>query len=121
MPAEIVVVLNDTALADLAARALNALDHEAVAIHDPMAALDVLQEESTIDVLVTSVNFGKRKPNGTALARITRISRPDLKALFVGPPAIIDIVSPHGASLPTPTTATQIALTVVEMIEPSSS
>jgi CheY-like chemotaxis protein len=118
MQAEIVVVLNDTTLADLAAEALSALGHEAVAIHDPMAALGVLQEANSIDVLVASANFGKRKPNGPALARVTRANRPDLKALFIGPRDIIDIVGPHGASLPTPTTPMQIALTVMDMIEP---
>ena len=119
MPAPIVVVLNDVTLADRAAEALTLLGHEAIAIPDPMSVLDALDGAKCIDMLVTSGNFGDGKPNGISLVRMTRAKRPDLMALFIGPPDIIDIISRHGKYLATPTTPMQIALAVEEMMNPA--
>jgi len=117
MPARIVIVLDDTSLGDLAVEALEALGHEAMAIHDPMVALEVLESPQRIEMLVTSGDFaGRGKPNGLSLARMTRQKRPELKAVFLGPAALAGIVGQDGVHLATPTTASEIARTVAGMM-----
>lgn len=119
MPAPIVVVLDDTALADQAAEALNALGYEATAIHDAMAALQALEKAERVDCLVTSADFrAPRRPNGLSLMRMTRLRKPALKTLFVVPPDTIDLVRQHGSCLATPTTVSEIASTVADMMKP---
>jgi hypothetical protein len=116
MPAEVVVVLQDATLASNTAEALQALGRNAVAIQDPMAALSTLEAARRIDLLVTSGDFAPGKPNGLALARMTRMKRPDLQVVFVGPTTLADIVTSTGAFIPTPTTASEIAIIVEQMI-----
>ena len=69
MPARIVVVLNNPELADAAVSALTADGYDALAVHDSMAALDLLEQAKDIELLVTSADFSEGKPNGWALAK----------------------------------------------------
>jgi hypothetical protein len=116
MPAQIVVVLNDTALTDQAVEALRGSGYEALAIHDPMAALQALESASGVELLVTSGDF-PRGPNGLSIARMARLKCPDLRTLFIGPALIADTVSKDGMYLAVPTTAMQVAATVTEMMK----
>jgi len=80
MPARIVVVLNESELADATASALVVDGHDALTVHDPMAALALLRQAVAIDLLVTSPYFGEGKPTGASLALMTKLRRPDLRA-----------------------------------------
>jgi CheY-like chemotaxis protein len=64
MPARIVVVLNSPELADATVSALTDDGYDALAVHDSMAALDLLEQAKDIELLVTSTDFSEGKPNG---------------------------------------------------------
>ena len=56
-----------------AAVALRDAGHEVATFDDPMTALNALEGDITVDVLVTRVNFPEGKPNGVSLALMTRM------------------------------------------------
>src|SRR6478752_6068605 len=75
MPARIVVVLNEPEIAEEAASALGAQGQDALALVDPMTALEALEGAERIEVLVTGLDFAPGKPNGIALGRMARLKR----------------------------------------------
>jgi hypothetical protein len=68
---------------DLAVTALRAAFVEAIGFHDPIAALDAMEADSRVRVLVTRVEFAPGKPHGVALARMVRIKRPGTRVVFI--------------------------------------
>jgi DNA-binding NtrC family response regulator len=86
MPARIVVVLNDPVLADATVSALKASGYDALAVHDSMVALSMLEQARDVELLVTSTDFSSGKPNGMALALMTKLKRPELKVIFADDP-----------------------------------
>lgn len=84
MPARIAVVLDEPELTEKIVGAIKAKGHDAAALPDAMTALNAFWGETSIDVLVTSLNHGKGQPNGIALARIAKAKKPGVKVLFVG-------------------------------------
>jgi DNA-binding NtrC family response regulator len=83
MPALVLVAHDDTPTRELAVAALNATGITAGGFHDPMAALDAIEDDSLVRVLVTRVDFGAGKLNGVALARMIKRKRPDVQVLFL--------------------------------------
>ena len=83
MAASVVVVHNERNTRELAVASLRAAGLEAIGFDDPMAALDAIESDPGLRVLVTRISFGTGKPNGTALARMARVKRPGTKVLFV--------------------------------------
>jgi len=67
-----------------------------------MTALDAIEANSRIRVLVTSVDFGHGTLNGVAFARMVKVKRPGLQAVFVA--ALEDHPHTEGVRdfLPTP-------------------
>ena len=49
-----------------------------------MSALDAIESDTLLRVLVTRVDFGPGKLNGVALARMIRHKRPSVKTVIVG-------------------------------------
>lgn len=84
MPARVVVVLGPD-LSEETATALGKAGYEAAAFADPMIALDALESAERVELLITRLDFGDGKPNGIALARMTRHKRPKIAVIFVGP------------------------------------
>ena len=84
MPASVIVVHQETDAREQILAALQSAAHPAVGFSDPMAALDHIEEDTRIRVLVTRVDFGQGILNGVALARMARYKRRDVKAVFVG-------------------------------------
>ena len=83
MPAPVLIVHEDLNTRELALSALRAAGHEAVAFADPIVALDAIEADSRVRVLVTSVTFPTSKPNGVSLGRIVRVKRPGVKIVFI--------------------------------------
>jgi DNA-binding NtrC family response regulator len=81
MPAPVLVVHDDAGTCDLAVATLNTAGLTAVGFADPVRALDAIEADSRVRVLVTRVDFGVGKLNGAALARILRIKRPGVNAV----------------------------------------
>jgi DNA-binding NtrC family response regulator len=87
MPAPVIVAHDDKATRELAVAALIAAGLTAVGFHDLMAALDAVEDDSRVRVLVARIDFGAGKLNGVALARMRKLKRPDVKILFLALPA----------------------------------
>jgi hypothetical protein len=102
MPARIVVVLNNPKLADAAVSALMANGYDALAIHDSMAALTLLEHAQDIELLVTSTYFQEGKPTGAALALMTKTKRPQLRVVFVGDPHLAALLDDIGQMIAEP-------------------
>ncbi len=83
MPAPVIVVHPEPDTRDLALVTLRAAGHEVVGFDDPMVTLDTVEYDSRLRVLVTGIDFGDRKLNGVALARMLRYKRPGVRAVFV--------------------------------------
>ncbi|MEJ0015694.1 MAG: hypothetical protein WDN25_03860 [Acetobacteraceae bacterium] len=116
MPARTVIVLDDRACAEAAASALQVIGIEAAYIHDPMAALDALDGAQRIEVLATSIDHGRGKPNGIALALMARMKRPGIKVVFVGQADMAHHTTGLGAFLVSPVPATEVVDAVVRML-----
>jgi DNA-binding NtrC family response regulator len=87
MSATVLVVHSDTDARELMLSALRAAGFDATGFGDPMIALDAVESDSNIKVLVTRINFGEGRLNGVALARMLRHNVPrDIKVVFVGRP-----------------------------------
>lgn len=120
MPARIVVTMNEQDFAVATVAVLRDQGFDAVAIHDPMAAIDALEAASRIELLVTCLEFGENKPNGIALARMARFKRPGTKVLFVGDEVLAVHTDGVGDLLPSPVTVEQVVEKGVAMMETRS-
>jgi DNA-binding NtrC family response regulator len=85
MPAPIIVVHDDDDVRQAAMAALRAARHECAGFAHPMAALDAIEDNSQVRVLVTRVDFGAGALNGVALARMLR-STQRVRVVFVALP-----------------------------------
>ena len=83
MPAPVLVVHEDPDTRELALSALRASGHEAVAFADPIVALDAIEADSRLRVLVTCATFPAGKPNGVSLGRMVKVKRPGVKIVFL--------------------------------------
>jgi DNA-binding NtrC family response regulator len=79
----VVVVHDDDETRELATHALRGAGYEVTALDSPMQVLDEMDSPTRIRVLVTRVDFGPGKLNGTALARMVRHKQPSAKVVFV--------------------------------------
>jgi DNA-binding NtrC family response regulator len=118
MPARVVVVLEDPVLSGATVAALQERGYDAIAIPDSMDALDALESAARIEVLVTSAEFRPGKPNGVALARLTKLKRPDVKVVFMGTADFARFIEGVGLFIPVPVTAHEISQSVFELLEP---
>ena len=116
MPAVVLVVHDEQNTRELAVSALRAAFFEAIGFADPMAALDAIEAEPRVRVLVTRVMFGPDKLNGVALARMVRLKRPGTKVVFVA----LEEYAPHteglGVFLPMPLNPDTFVATVGRLL-----
>jgi DNA-binding NtrC family response regulator len=118
MPASILVVHSDADMREAALAALRAACHEAVGCEDPMVALEAIETESRLRLLVTSVDFGRGRLNGVALACMVRQKRPDLKAVFIALPEFEVHAAGLGEFLPMPLEPKVLVDTVDRLLVP---
>lgn len=117
MPAQIVVALEDWALADNVAVLLKAAGADAAVYRGSHVALTALERASTVRVLVTSVDFQPGQPNGVALSRMVRLRRPSIKTVFVGDPLLVTYTNGLGQLLSPPISAAEIAGLAMRLLE----
>lgn len=120
MPARIVVVLNEQEIAEEATSALRAQGQDAVALVDPMTALEALEGAERIEVLVTCLDFAPGKPNGVALGCMARLKRPGIRVLFVGPADLESLAEELGTFMPSPVTGPQVVERVLQTLDTAS-
>ena len=87
MPAPILIVHDDSQLRDTIATTLSARGHEVASFENPAHALDAIEAESRVRVLVSGVRFPPGVLNGDALARMLRFKRVGVAVVFVAPAA----------------------------------
>jgi DNA-binding NtrC family response regulator len=104
LPAPIIVVHQQTKVLDMILSALRSAGYEAAGFNDPVTALDAIETDSRVKVLVTRIDLGTGKLNGIALARMLHHNaRRDIKVIFVGRDANRQFVdSDAGEFLPHP-------------------
>jgi DNA-binding NtrC family response regulator len=102
VPARIVLVHDDEEFAIAATIALRNAGYDVATFTDSALALDALLSAKSVELLVTRMQFGPRKPAGGALARMTMMKRSELKVVFTALPQYAQYVEGLGPFLPMP-------------------
>jgi DNA-binding NtrC family response regulator len=108
VPAQIVLVHDNSDFNVAATVALTVAGHGAASFVDPVAAIQALEAARTLEALVTRTRFGPDKPDGFALARTARKMRPDIRVLFVALPEFAVSALGLGDFLAAPITPTDV-------------
>ena len=73
MPATVVIVYDNGQVRSAALLAIRAAGHDVAAFADPMTALNAVEKDSRVRVLVSRIDFGPGQLNGVALAQMLRV------------------------------------------------
>ena len=116
MPAQVVVVLDDLAFANQTVEDLAARSYAAIALPNPLAALDALESAVRVELLITCTEHAEGQPNGVSLALMAREKRRDVKVIFVGTPEQARYTDGLGTFLVSPTTVEVVVETAVRLL-----
>ena len=117
MPARIVLVHDDPAFVGPALARLRAAGYDVIAFRDSMSATVALEHPEHIELLITGVRFPSRTPNGAALARMARLTRPRIKVLFTSFPEVRRHTEGFGELPPRPFSTDELLETVGRMLD----
>ena len=81
--ASILLIEDDTALAYALSRSLVHAGHDVTTALDGMSALQTLETNKDIDLVLTDLIMPAGHPHGLALARMARQKRPQLPIIFM--------------------------------------
>jgi DNA-binding NtrC family response regulator len=85
MPSTVLAVHSEADALNMLISAIRTAGYDVVGFSDPLAALNAIEADSHVRVLVTRIDFGPGKLNGVALARMLRHNVPrDIGVVFVG-------------------------------------
>lgn len=85
MPATVLAVHSEAEALNMMVSAMRTAGYDVAGFSDPLAALDAIEADSCIRVLVTRIDFGSGKLNGVALVRMLRHNLlRDIRVIFVG-------------------------------------
>jgi DNA-binding NtrC family response regulator len=116
MPAAVLVVHEEPDTRELAVTALRAAFLEVIGFDDPMAALNAIEDDTRVRVLVTRVAFGPGKPNSVALARMVRVKRPGTEVVFVARAENASHTEDLGVFIPQPLNPDLLVATVARLL-----
>lgn len=116
MPAPVLVVHQEAEACGQMLAALRAAGCEAVGFYSPMTALNAIESDTRVRVLVTRVDFGPGMLNGVALARMLLMKRPDIKVVYVGRAENERHITVAGPFLPHPIDLNALAETVCGLL-----
>jgi CheY-like chemotaxis protein len=102
MPGQIVLVHNAARFASESASALRGAGYDVAVFTDPMQALDALDADATVELLITRVNYPGGKPHGVALALMARNRRPGIRVVFTARAEMKPHADGIGEFLPAP-------------------
>src|SRR3954451_10501641 len=109
MPARFVIVHDDIEFADALA---GKLGKDLARFNDPVSALTALGSARTVAYLITRLQFTDSQPVGMSLARLARAARPDVRAVFTGPPQYRDFARGLGEFIAEPVNATHVGMVI---------
>jgi hypothetical protein len=109
MPARIVVVHDDPVFTDSLAEKLGP---DVAWFTDPIKALTALESAKSIAFLITRLQFSDRQPVGLSLARLARVTRPDVRIVFTGDPEFRHHSWGLGEFIPEPTNAGHVGMVI---------
>jgi DNA-binding NtrC family response regulator len=118
MPGRAVVVHDGPDFAEQTATTLREVGFDAASFSDPMAALDALENANSVELLVTCLEFGPGKPNGIALALMTRTRRPGIKVLLTGPLDLAPYAEGIGQFIEAPVSVEETVAAAVRLLHP---
>lgn len=128
MPAPVVIVHDEAETRVALLRALNEAGYETVGFADPMAALDAVQKDSQVRVLVTRMSFGQGTINGLSLFRMLEFKRAalgprgaSLHAVFIGRADYQDDAEQDGVFLLKPADPHAVVEAVGKQLKPKIS
>jgi len=81
--ARILLVEDDSAFAYTLTRFLSADGHDVITCDGPIEALEALESDRPIDLLVTDVNLAVGMPHGFSLGRMAKLRRAGLPVVFI--------------------------------------
>ena len=108
MPAQVVLVHDDSDFNVAATLALTVADYRVASFVDPVAAIRALESARTVEALVTRIRFGPDKPDGFALARTARRMRSDIRVLFTAQAEFAPLAVGLGEFIAAPITPTDV-------------
>jgi CheY-like chemotaxis protein len=79
----ILLVEDDEALGYSLARQLETRGYKVTAVLSSMAAVNVIDSDTAIDLLVADLVMPTGQPSGLALGRMTKMKRPRMKLMFI--------------------------------------
>lgn len=118
MPASVLLVCNDGHALCAWSSALELSGCTVARFTDSMQALDALDAIGSVQVLVTSVDFGPGKLNGVALARMARYRRPSVRVIITGPPGIAHLADGVAEFRAFPLDGRELARTIGQWLAP---
>jgi DNA-binding NtrC family response regulator len=118
MPATIVIVHDDRNVLTAALLTIRAAGHDVAAFSDPMTALNAIEKDSRVRVLVSQIDFGTGKLNGVALSQMLRVKqitqdgKSSLRPIFLDRPEHGHHASGVGEFVPTPLNAQTLVVMI---------
>jgi len=107
MPARYVLVHDDQ---EFASALMRKLGSDLAWFDDPAKALRALETARTIKFLITRLIFSDRQPVGLSLARLARMSRPEVRVIFTGLLPYKDFACGLGEFVPEPVEVAHVAM-----------
>ncbi|HEU0218630.1 MAG TPA: response regulator [Stellaceae bacterium] len=111
----VVVVDDDPAFRRFVARALEGSGFRVTPAGDFAPAIEIIEQDQTIDLLITDVGLGPGSPHGVALGNMARLRRRHLKVILMSGSYDVERAAQYGdpvAVLQKPFTATRLIETV---------
>jgi hypothetical protein len=113
MRARIVVVHDDPGFTDALAEKLGP---NVAWFTDPIKALMKMEATNSVAFLIARLQFTNGQPLGLSLARVMRVTRPDIRIVFAGRPEYRRYTCGIGEFIPEPVDASHVAM-VIEWLD----
>src|ERR1041385_2835259 len=117
MPARIVIAHDDLKFVAPLTDAVRRAGLDATTFNNPMVAYDALLAASTVEVLVTAVDFGSGVQYGVALAEMAQERRRRLRVLFVDGPEYAHYAKGIGEFIPMPAKVPEVVAAVTRLLD----
>ncbi len=108
MPAPVVIVHTDSEFRSAVETLLTRSGYRVASFSLPLKALDAIDADGSLQVLVTRVQFPEGQPHGIALARMVLVRKPAAKVVFTTSDEYSDHIDGVGTVLTAPVTPADV-------------